>query len=647
MTMVALLALIHILAGFHLTRHFWRPRRLSDLPAAWIVTAMATFYGGPILLGTLTGRINRWTVVASAAAACALALAARLRDPDPVFTNRDIRAALCGMGRGERAQWALIGIILAATLALGSVLPIRMADAAEYHSINPMRWAQTHRFDLRSFGANELNEHITAGEVSPNVKAVLPFLVLEYTGREDGTALAQWPFLLLLVACLFGISKRLRIPGWAGATAILFTLLAPEVLLQSLESYADLAFFAGQMAVVWGCIVAWDEGPSRRGIGLTALGFAFLVGSKATALVMAAAMGVVFLYILCLKRREEPTVVRLTRITAGFGAVIVACLVFAGPWYVRGLLVYSNPVYPYEVKIGGRVVFPGVYAQDVGAYYARQNQKAEGLTAWWRVMNESHRPPILAGYLGGLGAHALILGLPALVLLLGAGLTRGRWRVYAPVLILFAVLFLTSAVRVWPRMILFELAVYGLAFAWLLAEIPKPLRVLFFCLFGILGMYNVARTIPATLYATRPPELAAFPYLTGHRRQAQVDKFPDEFTSLDYWREHLGTKGRVMALPQLWSWYARPLNSGASVVRVPRVPEGGDVEAWADTLLSLGATHLYAQKKIPEFSAALSNPDRFRLLFRRLDSGAESPWGIHSSDEDAVFEILPRKGGGE
>jgi len=646
MLMIAFLGIIHLVAGYQITRHVWRPRRLSDVPAAWVLTSLTSFYGGPILLGEITGWINRWTVALAAVLTLGLVYIARRRHPEPAFSLADLRGGVRRMSRGELTQWVLIACLLLGSLAIGSILPIRKADAAEYHAINPMRWAQTHRFDLRSYGGPELNPHIIAGEVFPNVKAVLPFLILEYTGKEDGTAMAQWPFLVLLTAALFGFYKRLGVPGWAAAAGVLFSLLAPEVLLQSLEAYADLAFVAGQIAIAWILLAIWQDGPTRRNVRVAALSFAFLVGSKPTSLFMAAMLGAALLGFVLYKSQASTRGRRVLNALGAFVTVFSACFILAGPWYLRGLTEYANPVYPIEVKFGDTVVFPGVYDQNVGTVYAQSAQGTSGRWAWLMIMNEGYRLPLLASYFGGLGAHALILGFPAFLLFLAAGWQGGRWKKYYPVAWLFFLMYYASPVKVWPRLILFELALYGFVFVWLLTEVPRWVRIVLLSVFFVLGGYNLLRTIPAVLYRTRPPELVAFPALTGHRRHVQMDTFPDEFTALDYWRLHLGRDGHVLALPDLWSWYARPLNRNASVVRVPRLEENRNVNAWADSLLELGATHLYTQRKIPEFAAALDHPERFRPLFRRLDSGAESPWFIQPSDEAAIFEILRREEAG-
>jgi len=48
----------------------------------------------------------------------------------------------------------------------------------------------------------------------------------------------------------------------------------------------------------------------------------------------------------------------------GIGALLlVSLLLVAGPWYVRNLIAYGNPLYPAEIRVGGMQVFTGPMSQ--------------------------------------------------------------------------------------------------------------------------------------------------------------------------------------------------------------------------------------------------------------------------------------------
>ncbi|MCX7018352.1 MAG: hypothetical protein WCK47_05965 [bacterium] len=606
-----------------------------------LLGAFTSFYGFPIIIGWSSGRISMWTIAMSAAMALAIAVLSCVYSLNGRSYLRRFRCALAGMPLGEKALWTVIGCIIVLLLFIASLLPIRTWDAAAYHATNPMRWAQTHRFTLDTFGAPELSAYLVEGEVFPNVKAILPFISLDLTGREAGTAAAQWPFLLLLIASLNAIFRRLHTPGWACAIGVLFCLMAPEILLQSLEAYADIVFFASQMAVVWICLATWQDGPSKSLITLGALAFASLAGSKPTGLPMGAALGAVFIIIIFARSRNDVWKIRLSRALCALALVMIVCAAIAGPWYAHGILKFHNPIYPVTVDLLGKTILPGATDSDLNTVLLRKNTGADGLRAWWNTMIEKRRAPLISSWSGGLGAHAFILGLPA-ALLFAVSIAWRPWR--GDRLMFLATLLVMLAATTCPcvaRFILFLLCFMAAAFAWVLDRSTLMPRIILMTAFLLLISYNAVRALPALLSRNNPPETTAFALLSGHTRAAQKNTFPDEFDALDYWREHVAGPGRKLAIPaELAPWMARPLAREADVVREPNCESTRSFSEWQRQLRESGATHLYLPRTSPAFDPVMLMRDRYRLIIHRVDHAAEHPWMEPSDQEAALFEIL-------
>lgn len=640
MLIVLSILAIHAIAGACISRHFWRPTRRADGMVAALLTAFATFYGIPIVIGWSTGWISTWTVVAATIIAASLPVISIWRHPTPLA----LRNALAGWRWYDSVPCAAICIILGILLIVGTQLPIRIWDAAGYHAINPMRWAETHRFILDSYGDPSLDAYRVCAEVYPNAKAVLPFLILDITNFERGTAIAQWPFLVLAVCATYAIARRMRLRRSPAFVAALFILAAPEVVMQSLEAYADVAFLAGQMAAIWVIVVIWQDGARWRNLLLASLAFAVLTSAKPTGVLTGGALGIVLLAAILFGEQRGAWRARVRIAGIAVALVVIVSLAIAGPWYVHGLVRFHNPVFPMRVGMFGKTIFAGPFESTMNAEWTERLGEAKGIGLWWKMMNETV-PVSLASWYGGLGSHAMILGLPATVLFVAGVLATRERRRYAPLLFGFACMFLTCSALSLPRMVLFELGFGGIALAWVLSSSVRGAAVALSACFVLLAGYNWARCVPSILYRPRPAEYMGATLLTGQTRALMVSSFPDEYTALDFWREELSGPGRVLALPQNFSvWYARPLGRGASVVRVRDYEQTRDVNTWLSDLRKSGATHVYVARNSPSYSAALRAGDQLKLVFWRVDSGAETPMWVAAIDEAGIFEILPAGG---
>lgn len=73
----------------------------------------------------------------------------------------------------------------------------------------------------------------------------------------------------------------------------------------------------------------------------------------------------------------------------GIGALLlVSLLLVAGPWYVRNLIAYGNPLYPAEIRVGGMQVFTGPMSQaELGVSTLGWNVRP--LVRYWRHFTEA------------------------------------------------------------------------------------------------------------------------------------------------------------------------------------------------------------------------------------------------------------------
>lgn len=643
MLSIALLGLVHVACAFVIARRVWHARRLSDLPLFAALTAFLTFYGLPIVIGFATGFLNTFTVLLSAFLIAAAALLAALRLPAPGPGWRDAMRSVRFLHPGEWAMLALLAAFLLSALFAGRFYSVTTWDAADYHALGPMHWAQSGAFEQTSLADDSVQPVARLAETAPNSKGILMTLVLRWTGTERGSGLVQWPFLLVACAALHSIARRMELPRWGALLALLFLVQAPEIWLQTLEAYADVQYLAGLLALVAMLNIAWREGVSWRTIWLTAAAFALVVSSKPNGLPQGGLFGLLFLAILIRRSNLAGALNRGRTALHGFAAVVALCFLIAGPWYLHAWRSFGNPLYPIHIEVAGQTLFPGHYDMTVSRKATRQFQGVSGIRGWWHGITEADRLPTVGGWSSGLGAHTLLLGLPALVVyLVLLPFERHRWKTHLPVASLFLFLWLTSPVKNLPRFGMYQAAAGGLAFSWLCAVAHIAPRVILVKAFMLLMIFNVYRTLPALSYRLRPAELALFPMITGHWRGEMQDTFPDSFRALDWWREVAAAPEAKLGIldPSMKVWWARPLSRGASAQKLaPPSPETS-LDSWHAMLLDDGFTHLHLPANSPAFAALSTRKDLFEVLLIRRDSSMETPLHMPPPGTDVLVRVL-------
>jgi hypothetical protein len=616
-----------------------RPKRLADLPLIWMLVFWCWFLGMPVLTGWIIGLITWEGSVAMGFVLLLLGLGIRWLNPRAA-SPKPLQTVWQRVRGLRTSEWVALGapVLLSAGLFfLGSLLPLRTYDAIGYHAHNPVGWALNNSFELKNFGVSEEHPYGAVYNTYGNMKAIWPFIIMDYSGGMTGTATSQSPYLLLLFAALLCIWRRFGFSlHWCGVSW-LFCTCAPEILLQSLELYADLAYLAASTALVACLLILWQEkeGGFKEFLP-SALGFVLVSGLKPSGLLLSVGLGIAFLVILIFKNTEGVWA-GLWKSTQGFILVVFLCLVTSGYWPVQALLTYGNPVYPYALNLGG-VELPGGVGAVSPNLHSAVNLGNSGISAWWQVVSEQVRTTDLGHWHNGLGAAFFVMGLPAVVV--GLVLFRRHdWRQYGLLLGLFLILGLCNPAPTVARFLLYQLVIASFFLCWVLRECPVKLRnLLLIVLMGLLGL-NLIRTAPAFLHRGKPAWVSAYALLSGDTRWLQRPHLPGDYTPLDFWRDSAG-EGDRLAL-----WRSSP---------IPAIPEGlrGDVfvfarkfedfEAWKTFLKQEQITHVYLentaeQQQLWEWSFE-ENSTLTPLLHRRSGTVMASH-GFMVPVESALLEV--------
>jgi len=285
-----------------------------------------------------------------------------------------IRRPLRRPGRLAAGFFGLTLLLYLALWILAYSLPDFSYDGNYYHTPPIHFW-------LRGGGI-----HWIGTGISPHWQDVS---VQNWNGYPKGVEVVQYVFLLasgsvrllntgnllflpLGVAAIIAISLILGArPGFALAAGCLFVLM-PINLAQSLTAMVDtasasayLAFFALLLGVIQG--FGRGKVPWKLAVGAgAALGLA--VGSKGPGLFLVPAGGAVLLFrLLQSRRRSRRKIGEGSEVRPGLGsgllliaAVLLVGISLGGFWAGRNWMKTGNPLYPVEIRVAGRPVFPGV-----------------------------------------------------------------------------------------------------------------------------------------------------------------------------------------------------------------------------------------------------------------------------------------------
>ena len=449
--------------------------------------------------------------------------------------------------------------------------------------------------------------------------AELFFGLLRVIGGEALMLLGQVPFALLGSAGILAFGRRLGLPrplAWIGALGYLLT---PMVALQIGRDANDIV--GASMVIVCVALASaprseWS--PSR--VVLVGLSIGMMVVTKLALLPEALALGVVLLVVLWGFRRRRtdrdgPAAHLLTRDQAlrGLGIALLVFVAVIGPWWIRNLIEYHNPVYPAALPGVGL----GISQQASGIRDSDFVPRAYLWPLYPLFEPQDHNT--------GLGALYAIAILPGAVL--GAIFARRR-----PLAILaFTVLISLPAWWVLtkhePR---FLLGLFGLSFAlvpWVLLGVVKRWRVAVATLLALAaaGSAVVTITAPLSKYAVHPVDRVAF-YQQLYRADPATLALPES---------------QGLLLDDACTSYDRlyPFMGAAQARQVARLTCDPTTQQVLTALKTYGMRYVYATGSV---SAVPKMDARYPAgQFQLVSESTAGPKGSRASIERRLYRVIP------
>jgi hypothetical protein len=259
-----------------------------------------------------------------------------------------------------------------------------------------------------------------------------------------------WPLAFLALTV---IASRLGARGvWPWVAGGLIAGV-PVFVSQSVSCYIDPGFAATVMASIAAAGMFVFDGARSRWWNSILLGLAagLMLGSKGTGLPFAA----VVVGVSVAGAAWSTGLARWRRWLPHAGVVLLVVLAVGGYWYARNAIVTGNPVYPIQIKFGGKVIEEGwdhVQFNDANMppWLRRHPAPLRMFVSWLQT-----DAPI-SGYapIGGMGYIWLAAAMPALLylwLLAALGRYPGPVREFAFVTVLAFCLFAVQPAAWWSR----------------------------------------------------------------------------------------------------------------------------------------------------------------------------------------------------
>lgn len=255
--------------------------------------------------------------------------------------------------------WITLTVVALALLGwiifLGVIFPATDFDGNSYHLTFMGNVIQYGTFFDHPTSLPWLNGYPKGGEFIGMWSVIL-------THADTFVDLAQIPFLFLGIYALYSISKTLGSNEKQARFASLLFLFLPIVLNQLKTTYVDVMlsalFFAAIAMVIKKKLDTLD-------LVLVGIIFSLLISIKATGILFVIVVLPLLAWNLFQNRKNRKKMVINEYIRP---LLLVALpMAFGLYWYIKNLLVYGTPIYPFGFKAVGVSIFPGKTFQEFAA----------------------------------------------------------------------------------------------------------------------------------------------------------------------------------------------------------------------------------------------------------------------------------------
>lgn len=225
----------------------------------------------------------------------------------------------------------IISFFLPAVFVKAS-LPPYYSDEMAYHFLSPsgLEALGTWRFD---------------GGLYQNVPRLFDtFFILAFSITKTYSIVRLIHFSILVSSMAFAFDRlKVLFNFWVGAFFVFaFFSLPQDIVLTSTLGYVDVATYSF-MLIAFLNLISFIRKPSQKHVLISSIFWAMALGTKYTPLTAFLAILVSFLVIVVAKKDKYLKFFNLKTLLL----IATLMLVFGGYWYIKNLVIYGNPIYPF------------------------------------------------------------------------------------------------------------------------------------------------------------------------------------------------------------------------------------------------------------------------------------------------------------
>lgn len=494
-----------------------------------------------------------------------------------------INIALSGLAAGVIAWVVFIGLLF----------PVIDWDGNSYHMTFIGNVIQHHNFFDAPTSIPWLIGYPKAGEFIQLWNVILP-------GHDSFVDLSQLPFIVLAVGALYTIARNLNVSKKSALFASLTFIFTPIILNELKTTYVDI-MLSSLFFTIFALVT--KKALARIDYLLIGIMYSLIIGIKATGLILVL-VTIPFVTLHLLKTQHSWK--RLGWKSSWSKLLLLSFPSFFGLyWYIKNLILFGSPIYPFGFKVMGHTLFPGKTFQEYAADAVSAPENLlphNALARIWFVWTEQEKwSGCLYNYdsnYSGLGPIWLIILLPALV---GAVyiIIKKRMMLFAGTLLAVAIAYAVYPANFYPRYTFFILLAAIPAFGLVLDHCKDWSRRLLKLLTIMLAAFTFFTTYTLCYF---PPQAIADEvksYRDGASHGLMYKSLPGNAFIV---AQELSKEGDTIAYDSkpyfIYPLWRRDFKNNVTYIPLtePRI--------WKEQLLKEGVDYVFTFKNSPENKAA-------------------------------------------
>lgn len=225
----------------------------------------------------------------------------------------------------------IISFFLPAVFVKAS-LPPYYSDEMAYHFLSPS--------DIQAFGVWRFT-----GGLYQNLPRLLDtFFILVFSITKTYSIVRLIQFSILVTSMVFAFSRlKLLFNFWVGIFFVFaFFSLPHNIVFTSTLGFVDVATYSF-MLIAFLNLISFINKPSQKHILISSIFWAMALGTKYTPLTAFLVILIPFLVVVFAKKDKYLKFFNLKTLLL----IVTLMLTFGGYWYIKNLVIYGNPTYPF------------------------------------------------------------------------------------------------------------------------------------------------------------------------------------------------------------------------------------------------------------------------------------------------------------